>query len=289
MKWSEINNYEIFQVGSFKLLAGNLMVAIIVALSTWLFVMVLRRAILQPRFIMDKINAKRRSSIFLIAKYFIWVISLVVILEIIGIKITVIVVGSTALLVGLGLGLQTIFKDLVSGLFLLFEGTIKIGDIIEADGVIGRVVEINLRSTELLTRDDMTIIVPNSRFVTEKVVNWSHNFERVRFKVEVGVSYGSDVEEVIKVLQESMSSTKEILNDPIPFVRFIDFGESALKFEMIFWSAEPFWIENVKSDLRRTVYKKLKEKGIVIPFPQRVVHVKSADSIADFQTLKSKD
>lgn len=288
MKWSEINNYEIFQVGNFKLLAGNLMVAIIVALSTWLFIMILRRAILQPRFIIDKINAKRRSSIFLIAKYFIWVISLVVILEIIGIKITVIVVGSTALLVGLGLGLQNIFKDLVSGLFLLFEGTIKIGDIIEADGVIGRVVEINLRSTELLTRDDMTIIVPNSRFVTEKVVNWSHNFERVRFKVEVGVAYGSDVEEVIKVLQESMSSTKEILNDPIPFVRFIDFGESALKFEMIFWSAEPFWIENVKSDLRRTVYKKLNEKGIIIPFPQRVLHVKSADKINDFLPPKTE-
>jgi small-conductance mechanosensitive channel len=278
MSWNQFNNYEILQVGNFKLLAGNLTVAIIVVLSTWLFVSLLRRAIMQPRFIMDKINAKRRSSIFLISKYFIWVISLVIILEIIGIKITVILVGSTALLVGLGLGLQNIFKDLVSGLFLLFEGTIKIGDIIEADGVIGRVVEINLRSTELLTRDDMMIIVPNSRFVTEKVVNWSHNFERVRFKVEVGVSYGSDVEDVIKCLQEAMSETKEILNDPIPFVRFIDFGESALKFEMIFWSLEPFWIENVKSDLRRKVYIKLNEKGIIIPFPQRVVHVKSMDA-----------
>ena len=112
MSWNQFNNYEIFQVGNFRLLAGNLTVAIIVALSTWLLIVLLRRAILQPRFIMDKINAKRRSSIFLIAKYFIWVISLVIILEIIGIKVTVILVGSTALLVGLGLGLQNIFKDL---------------------------------------------------------------------------------------------------------------------------------------------------------------------------------
>lgn len=277
MNWNKFNQYEIFQIGDFKLLAGNLVIAIIIAVSTWVFIMLMRRTLLSTRFSSDKNNAKRRTSIFLIAKYFIWVISFVVILEVLGVKITLILVGSTALLVGLGLGLQNIFKDLVSGLFLLFEGTIKIGDIIEADGVVGRVVEINLRSTELLTRDDMTIIIPNSRFVVEKVVNWSHNYDRVRFKVEVGVAYGSEVEEVIRCLQESMSATKEILNDPIPFVRFIDFGESALKFEMIFWSADPFWIENVKSDLRRTVYKKLNERGIIIPFPQRVLHVKQAD------------
>ncbi|MFZ9028086.1 MAG: mechanosensitive ion channel family protein [Crocinitomicaceae bacterium] len=278
MEWGDFLNYEILEIGEFKLLMGNLLLAILVAGVSYLIILVMRKAILQPRFLIDKIDSKRRNSIFLILKYFIWVITIVVMLEVIGVEVTVILVGSTALLVGLGLGLQHIFTDLVSGLFLLFEGSIKIGDILEADGVVGKVTEINLRSTELRTRDDVTIIIPNSKFVVEKVINWSHSYEHVRFSVSVGVAYGSNIEKVISCLEEAMEETYDIISQPTPYVWFTEFGESSLKFEMVFWTKDIFSIEHTKSELRKIAYKKLQENDLVIPFPQRDIHIKGIEN-----------
>lgn len=287
MKWNWDDIFGAsYSIGEYKLVVGNLIIGALIAVGTWLVLLMIKRAILKPRSIIGKIDEKRRMSIYLIFKYFVWVISFIIILEANHIEITVLLVGSTALLVGLGLGIQSIFKDLVSGLFLLFEGTIKIGDIIEADGVIGRIVEINLRSTEVLTREDVTIIIPNSRFITEKVVNWSHNEEQIRFTVSVGVAYGSNVNEVYRCLEESMDEIKEISKKPKPFVRFTEFGESALQFEMIFWCKDMFYINNVKSNLRRLVYRKLQENELVIPYPQRDIHIKTISG--DWQSITSK-
>lgn len=279
MNWDEFINYELLTIGDVKIIVGNLIFAVIIAVATWIFVKMLRRTIVRPNFIADKINQKRRMSIFLITKYIIWVISLLLMLEVIGLRITVFLVGSTALVVVLGLGLQNIFKDLISGLFLLFEGTIKIGDIIEADGIIGRVVEINLRNSHIMTRDDVTMVLPNSKFIMESIVNWSHNNDSVRFIVNVGVAYGSDVEAVMVILKQAMDENESIPKKPVPFVRFKEFGESALLFEMIFWSNETFIIENVKSDLRRAVYRKLNENNVVIPFPQRDLHIRDYNNL----------
>lgn len=275
MKWSEILSYELLKIGDWQLRVGNILMTILVVVITWLFLNILRRVIERPKFILDNIDKKRRHSIYLIIKYFVWVISLVVILEVIGVKVTILLAGSAALLVGIGLGLQNIFADLVSGFFLLFEGTIKVGDVIEADGIIGKVVEINLRSSEVMTRDGVTIIVPNSKFVVEKVINWSHNNDSVRFNVELGVAYGSDVEDVIQCLTETLKKHPKVENKPLPFVRFVNFGESSLDFQLIFWTKETFLVENVKSDIRRSVYKELNERNIVIPFPQRDLHIKT--------------
>lgn len=285
MSWDELFSTS-YMLGEYKLVVGNLIIGAMIAIGTWVILKILKRGIMQPRIVIGKFDVKRRNSIYLLTKYFIWVLSLIIILEANHIEITVILVGSTALLVGLGLGIQNIFKDLVSGLFLLFEGSIKINDIIEADGVIGKIVEIKLRSTEVLTRDDVTIIIPNSRFVTEKVVNWSHNDEQVRFMVSVGVAYGSDVDLVFKCLEEAMKENRHISSKPKPFVRFSEFGESSLQFDMIFWSKDMFRINNVKSDLRRTVYKKLTEHGLNIPFPQRDIHIRTTPSekIVDLST-----
>ena len=278
MEWGDFLNYEILEIGKFKLLMGNLLLAFMVAGISWLIIIVLRKAILQPRFLIDKIDSKRRNSIFLIVKYFIWVITIVIMLEVIGADVTIILFGSTALLVGLGLGLQNVFMDLVSGLFLLFEGSIKIGDILEADGVVGKVVEINLRSTELRTREDVTIIIPNSKFVSEKVINWSHSFDQVRFNVGVGVAYGSNIEKVISCLEEAMEETYDIITNPKPYVWFTEFGESSLQFEMIFWTKDIFSIEHTKSELRKIAYKKLQENDLVIPFPQRDINIKGFEN-----------
>ncbi len=273
MIWDDFLKYEIFGFGDFKLIVGNVILAIIVIVITWFFIYGLKRAITRPRFITHRIDVKRRTSIYLILKYFIWTISLVIVLEVIGIDVGIVLVGSTALLVGLGLGLQNIFKDLVSGLFLLFEGTIQIGDILEVDGVVGRVMEINLRNSQVMTRDDVMIIIPNSKFVSEKVINWSTDDEKVRFQISVGVSYGSDIDLVFECLENVMKEDTRIVSNPKPFARFVDFGESSLDFQMIFWSRETFRIENLKSDLRRKVYKELAKNNLKIPFPQRDIHI----------------
>ena len=259
---------------------GNLLVACAITLGTILLLMFLKRVILRPRIFREKIDDKRRMSIYLLTKYFVWIISVLFILQSLGFQITALLIGSSALLIGLGLGLQTIFKDLVSGLFLLFEGTMKVGDIIEADGVIGRVVDINLRSSELITREDVKIIIPNSRFISDKVINWSHDVDHIRFEIKVGLAYGTDVEKAITLLQEVLDNNKNVMKKPQSFVRFTNFGDSSLDFELVFWSCEMFTINNIKSDLRRQVYKKLNDNNMVIPFPQRDINIKGIDSIS---------
>lgn len=286
MTWNDFINQKIEIIGGVTIYVDKVLLAIVVLISTWVGIAIFRRIITRQSFITDKIDTKRRITIFLITKYIVWFVCIIVALKVMGINITALILGSTALLVGLGLGLQNIFKDLVSGLFLLFEGSIKIGDIIEADGVVGKVMEINLRSCEVMTRDDVIIIIPNSKFVAEKVINWSHDSEKVRFTINVSVAYGSDVEKVFACLEETMLENPVVCISPIPFVRFKNFGESALEFEMIFWSNSTFRIENVKSDLRRSVYKKLSEHNLEIPFPQRDVHIKTMDQLID---LKKKE
>lgn len=280
MEWKEFLKLEIFKFGKFELLVGNLLIACAILLGTILALMFLKRVILKPRIFKDRIDDKRRMSIYLITKYFIWIISVIFMLQALGFQVTALLIGSSALLIGLGLGLQTIFKDLVSGLFLLFEGTMKIGDIIEADGVIGRVTEINLRSSELITREDVKIIIPNSRFISDKVVNWSHDVDHIRFEINVGLAYGIDVEAAIDVLQSVLEESKHVMKKPQSFVRFSDFGDSSLDFELVFWSKEMFTINTIKSDLRREVYKKLKEHNIEIPFPQRDIHIKGMENLS---------
>lgn len=280
MNWKEFLKYEIFKFGKFELLVGNLLVACAITIGTILLLMFLRRIILRPRIFREKIDDKRRMSIYLLTKYFVWIISVLFILQSLGFQITALLIGSSALLIGLGLGLQTIFKDLVSGLFLLFEGTMKVGDIIEADGVIGRVVDINLRSSELVTREDVKIIIPNSRFISDKVINWSHDVDHIRFEINVGLAYGTDVEKAISLLQEVLDNNKNVMKKPQSFVRFTNFGDSSLDFELVFWSCEMFTINTIKSDLRRQVYQKLNEHNMVIPFPQRDINIKGIDSIS---------
>ncbi|NJO91557.1 MAG: mechanosensitive ion channel [Chloroflexia bacterium] len=222
-------------------------------------------------------DVSRRTSIFQLTKYFIWVISLSIMFQAIGFSLSIFLAGSAALLVGIGLGLQQIFNDLISGLFILFEGTIKVGDIMEVDGIVGKVEKIQLRSTEFLSRDGMNIIVPNHKFITENVINWSFNNSFKRFDIEVGVAYGTDLEKVKNVLIACAASHPEVINADQamhPLVRLVAFGDSSINFQLLFWSKNIFRIENTRSDLRFAIDKAFKENSINIPFPQRDIHIK---------------
>ena len=214
-----------------------------------------------------------------LVQYFVWTFALIFILQTAGFQITILLAGSAALLVGLGLGLQQIFQDLVSGIFILIEGTIQRDDVIEIDGLIGKILTINLRTSTVHTRDGVMLIVPNHKFIVDNIINWSHSATPTRFKVSVGVAYGSDVDKVMAILLECTVCHDKIIkskeDNKYPFVRFVDFGDSALLFEVYFWSRDIFPIENTKSDIRYLIDKRFREEGITIPFPQRDLHVKS--------------
>jgi small-conductance mechanosensitive channel len=197
------------------------------------------------------------------------------ILETLGVKLNVVLAGSAALLVGVGLGLQSTFNNFVSGIILLFEGSIRVGDILELDGDVIRIERIGLRTSKAINRDEIVIIIPNSLITSNKVINWSHQQKRTRFKIKVGVAYGSDIDLVIKVLKESALEHKDITDKSTIIARFVDFGSSSLDFELLFFSDNVFRIENVKSDIRKIIIKKFTENNITIPFPQVDMHIVS--------------
>ena len=181
--------------------------------------------------------------------------------------------GLAPLLIGLGLGIQQVFNDVFSGIILLIEPSIGINDIVEVDGIVARVKEIGLRTSKIESRDGIMMIIPNHKLVSENLINWSSNQNVTRFIVKVGVAYGSDVELVKKLLIECAWKHNRIKTNPAPFVRFKDFGESSLDFELLFWSNYLFPIEDVKSDLRFMIDAEFRKNNIVIPFPQRDIHV----------------
>jgi small-conductance mechanosensitive channel len=197
------------------------------------------------------------------------------ILQTAGIDLTALSVAAGGLGIGLGLGLQNIATNLVSGLVVLMERPVKIGDRIEVAGTEGEVVEIRARSTTVLTNDNIAIIIPNSRFITEEVVNWSYADAKVRFRIPVSVSYDSDVRHVERLLLEVAHANPDVLDDPAPAVRFAAFGDSALQFELRAWTVSLMQRKGkLISDLNFAILEKFRLHGIVIPFPQRDVHWK---------------
>lgn len=209
-----------------------------------------------------------------IATYFIYTIATILVLDSIGVKITVLLAGGTALFVGLGLGLQDAFKDLVAGIVILTERTVTAHDIVEIDGTVGEVIEVGLRTTTLRTRDDIEMIMPNQRLTNERVINWSRNRKMTRFAVDVGVAYGSDTQLVKNLLIKVAKENSAVSDSPEPYVFFSNFGDSSLNFKLLFFSHNLFRIERVKSDLRFAIDKAFRENNVTIAFPQMDIWVR---------------
>ena len=217
----------------------------------------------------------RTLAIYQIIKYVIIVSAILLGLEVIGIKLTLLLGGAAALLVGVGLGLQATFNDIFSGIILLFERSIAVGDVLEVDGTVGKVTEIKIRTSEVTTYDNISILMPNSKLVNNSIINWSHNRQLTRFTVAVGVSYGSDVQLVKKLLNEVAIEHPDVAKKQPADIFFNDFGDSALQFELKFWCTNLLQIGRIKSDLRFAIDAKFRENGVTIPFPQRDLHIRS--------------
>ncbi|MCB9302230.1 MAG: mechanosensitive ion channel [Lewinellaceae bacterium] len=253
---------------------SNILVAFFILLTARLASWLLIQLVLNSYYRRNSINVGSQYAINQLLKYFLYVIAFLMALEALGVTLTVLWGGAAALLVGLGLGLQETFKDFFSGIILLFERTVEVGDVVVVDGTVGTVRRIGLRTSLVETRDNLTVIVPNSRLVVEKVINWSHNDNKARFLVKVGVAYGTDTALVKKLLLNVARENAFVIRHPPPFVRFTDFGESSLDFEIHFWTHEFIRIEDVKSDMRFEIDKAFRENQVTIPFPQRDVWMK---------------
>ena len=224
-------------------------------------------------FRLKRIDISKRITVYHLSKYVILVFSFVIGLQIMGLNLSVLLAGSAALLVGIGLGLQNLFSDFVSGIVLLIDSTVKVNDIIELNGLVCQVQEINLRTTTVLTREDNYIIIPNSQLTKYQLINWTYSGETSRFEVQIGVDYSSDLNLVMKILKDVTIQHKDVQPSPVPFVRFTDYADSALIFKVFFWSDNVFRAENIKAEIRIRVYEEFRKHAVNIPFPQRVVHI----------------
>lgn len=212
-------------------------------------------------------------SIFKFIKYLVYIVVILLTMSAAGINITILITASAALFVGLGLALQELFQDIIGGIFIILDKSLRVGDIVEIDSKVGKVFEIKLRTTRAITRDDKIIIIPNHHFISDIVYNYTQNHKTTRETVKIGVAYGSDIQLVTSILESILQGQKGVLKSPKPFVLFDDFGDSALLFSLNFFISDSFIDPRIKSELRYRIDAEFRKNSITIPFPQRDVHI----------------
>lgn len=252
------------KLGSLEFTVFDLLAAFIILAATRLIVWLITHVVLRRLFRRRDVDIGRQYVTKRLVMYVVYTLGILLAMETVGISLSVIWAGSAALLVGLGLGLQQTFNDLVSGLIIMIEGTLEIGDVVVVDGFVARVSKIGLRTSTVITRDDTSIIVPNSKLTLNNVTNWSHSTTATRFQVRVGVAYSSDVRLVEKLLLEAANNHSKVLKKPKPSVQFSDFGNSSLDFTLQFFSRDIFPIEYIKSDLRFAITELFRQNGVEI-------------------------
>ena len=269
-------NFEIFNFNNHILSIFDVFSIIVIVIITKLVLWLISKVLFNKKKL-HKLDEGSAFALFQIIKYLIWIIAITLMLEALGIKVTILLAGSAALLVGVGLGLQQTFNDILSGIILLFEHSVKVGDILEIDGDMVIIQEIALRTSKGMNVRQIVVIIPNSLITTNKVINWSHQTQKTLFNIDIGVAYGSDVDLVIQTLEQSAVEHLEFLECEFKEVRFVNFGNSSMDFQLFFYSKNIFSIEKVKSDIRKIICKKFNEHKITIPFPQMDLHIKSKD------------
>lgn len=272
-------NFYSYDVGDEKIAFNftKILEAILILLVARLIVSILTQIILYGVYRNRNIDEGSQFALNQLLKYVIYVAALIIALDTLGIDMTLVLGGAAALLVGIGLGLQQTFNDFISGIVLLFERTISVGDVVAINGTFGTVQKIGMRSSIVETRDNMTIVVPNSKLVNDVVNNWSHQNPIVRFEVNTSVAYGTDTRLVKKLLLEAVHNVPRVLTTPVPFVRFTDFGDSGLLFQILFFTRDHLYNEDIRSDIRFEIDKLFRENNIEIPFPQRDIWIRKSN------------
>jgi small-conductance mechanosensitive channel len=276
--WTNIDrilHYRLFDINQTEVTLATLLVFVLVIVGVFILSRILNRLIL--RRVLDRFQIERgiQYNMVRVGHYIVMAIGVIFALQFVGIDFSGLAVIFGFLSVGIGFGLQNITSNFVSGIILLFERPIKVGDRVTVADIEGDVTAINMRATTIRTLNNITIIVPNQEFVSASVINWSHGDTTVRMLVSVGVSYNSDLDTVIKALEEVADDHPRVLKDPKPDVVFRGFGDSAWDLDLRCWIAEPRGYYTIQSDLNCAIVRVFRKYNVEIPFPQRDLHVRS--------------
>jgi len=269
-KLKDILSYSINITDDIHLDVKTILFVILVFFFTGLFLKLFKKIVNRK---LDEENKGKFKAVFSFIKYFVYSIVFIIALESSGIKLSVLLAGSAALLVGIGLGLQTLFQDIMSGIFILVDKSLHVNDIIEIEGKVGKVEEIRLRTTRTVTIDNKVLIIPNHKFLTSSLFNWTQNGTQTTEGIQLSVSYGADLELVKSVLIGVAEAHPKVLKSMTPKVLLTDFGESSLQFKLLFMINNSYEHVSIKSDLRFAIDKKFREHHITIPFPQKNIHL----------------
>lgn len=279
--------YPLFTIGQVDITLFLIIIAVLIITFAYRISNILNQHILPFFFERHQLDKGVQFTMERVVQYVIMIVAVLVSLTTVGIDLSALTVFAGVLGVGIGFGMQNIASNFISGLILLFERPIKVGDRVLIDDVIGDVEKISMRATVVRTLENEHIIIPNSYFLEEKVVNRSFADPRLRLTIPIGVAYGTDVQQVKEILLHIAQLSNEkhlfVLDSPEPFVNFKGFGESSLDFELFLWISDPKEVIRIKSELNFSIYEQLNKHGIEIPFPQRDLHIKSAPkSLVDY-------
>ncbi|MFZ0391067.1 MAG: mechanosensitive ion channel domain-containing protein [Calditrichia bacterium] len=270
-----IVNFQLFTVNNTHITVSSLFVFIIMLtllslLARFLSNLMANKFLARLRMSQGTLYTMKRITFYSLV-----LLSIIISLNFIGIDLSGLTVIFGLLSVGIGFGLQNITSNFISGIILLFERPIKVGDRVTVGDTVGDVVAINMRATTIRSLQNISIIVPNSEFISSRVVNWSHMDPKVRLDVEVGVSYLSDLDKVLKALSEVAEENKDVLERPAPQVMHMGFGDSAWNMQLRVWIRSPKIIFEVRSSINCAIVRKFREFGVEIPFPQRDINFRN--------------
>ena len=266
----KILNYDLVTAPNVRFTLLHLLILIGVLFLTSLFLKIYRKIITRH---LSEDDKQKFVSIFQFAKFMIYFLVVIITLHASGLNMSMFVTYSAAIFVGLGLALQTFLQDIVSGIYLILDKSLHVGDIIEVDGKVGKVTNIRVRSTIMVTRNDRVMVIPNHKFMNDVLLNWTQNEFYNRENVTLGVGYSSDLQLVKKLLIDCTITTEGVLKDKPIQVYFEDFGNSSLIFSVYFYVNNGMFSPQIQSDIRFKIDDEFRKNNIEIPFPQRVVNI----------------
>jgi small-conductance mechanosensitive channel len=282
-------SFRLFRISETDVTVSSVLISFAILIATWIAAKVVRKLIAERLLARTHLAIGARYTVGRVLSYLIWAAGGMLALNAVGINATSLAAFGAALGVGLGFGLQDIVKNFVAGLIVLLERPVAVGDRIEIDNKTGDVIEIRTRSTVIRTNDEVYLIVPNSKFITDTVTNWSYRSSRIRFHVPIGVAANSNPRLVEEALLASARRVEGILPEPTPSVYFKGFGAYTLDFELLCWtkqmlSRRPAFV----SEVNHAMWEELTRRGIEIPNPQRDLHIRTAEGLEFLGTDSAK-
>lgn len=266
----DLLHFKIIDTKNIDFTVLNVIFLIVVLVVTSFVLKIIRKVVTRKLPLEDK---NKFVSVFQFIKYIVYIFVVMFTLHSSGVNMNVFLTASAALFVGIGFALQTFFLDIISGILIILDQSLHVGDIIEVDGKVGIVKEIRLRTTRMVTRNDRVLVIPNNKFMTDILFNWTQNTTSNREQVSVGVAYGSDVNLVKTLLEDSVKNIEGVVNPETVLVLFEDFGDSSLNFSVYFYVENGMKSPKIQSNIRFKIDELFRQNKISIPFPQRDIHI----------------